>query len=189
VTYDYVGPARPTSKNGAKSADAGVKVPNTLKSRAFDSVSEDEVRALVEHAVGDMVARQLETCGVEIDRLAKRVADNYASIDGSDRNVAMRGSLGQMALAASNLRQRASGTPSERVSDLAATLIPITQRILEAPTGRAAVEVQLLSQLATAVKVALSVENDSGSAIQEIANTVGSFARRTVGDEGRLSVA
>src|SRR5579862_3889863 len=189
VTYDYVGPARPTPRNAKKSTDAGVKVPNTLKSRAFEGVSEDEIRAIVEQAVEQMVARQLETCGVEIDRLAKRVADNYASIDGSDRNLAMRGNLGKMAEAASNLQHRVNGTASDGVSELAATLIPITQRILEAPTGRAAVEVQLLSQLAAAVRMSLSIDPGADPTIREIADTVGNFTRRSTHTEAHVSAA
>jgi DNA-binding response OmpR family regulator len=188
VSYDYTGPARPTARNGAKPADTGVKVPNTLKSRAFDGLPEDEIRAAVEQAVGEMVAKQLETCGVEIDRLVKRVADNYASVDGSDRNVAMRGTLDKVATAASNLQHRVAGTSSERVSDLAATLIPITQRILEAPQGRAAIEVQLLSQLATAVRLALSVDGDANPTIRQITDTVGSFAQRPA-ENAHLHVA
>lgn len=197
VTYEYTGPMRPVAKTkkvveqgvSKKIVDQGVKVPNTLRSRAFEGVNEQEVRMLVEQAVADMVGRQLATCGVEIDLLAKRVADNYASIDGSDRNVAMRGNLGRMAVAAQNLKNRASGTPAAKVSDLAATLIPITQRILEAPTGRAAVEVQLLSQLATAVRCALSLEPDADPAIQQITDTVGNFARRNAPAETTLSAS
>ena len=188
VTYEYTGPMRPVAKSN-KVVEKGIKVPNTLTSRAFDGVDEEAVRVLVEKAVADMVGQQLKTCGVEIDTLAKRVADSYASIDGSDRNIAMRGNLGRMAVAAQNLKNRASGTPAAKVSDLAATLIPITQRILEAPTGRAAVEVQLLSQLAAAVRCALSIEPDADPALQEITDTVGNFARRNAPVEPAHSAA
>jgi CheY-like chemotaxis protein len=178
VTYAYVGPLRAAAKGDRRSGDKGIKVPNTLKARAFDGVGETEVRALVERARDDMIERQLENCGIEMDRLAKRVVDSYASVEGSDRDFAMRGMVGQVAEAAHDFRHRAAGTRSEHVADLAASLIPITQRILEAPTGRAVVEVRLLSQLAAAVRVALTVEPDADPTIRAITDTVGNFARR-----------
>jgi len=189
VTYDYVGPQRPTAKGNRRPTDKGAKVPNTLKSRAFDNVPEEEIRTMIQQAVHEMVGRQLENCGVEIDRLAKRVVDSYASIEGSDRNIAMRGTLSLVAAAASDLRHRARGTPLERVSGLAATLVPIAQRILDAPSGRAAVEVKLLSQLAAAVRVALSDESDSDPTIRAITDTIGNFARRAAPGASTLSAA
>ena len=189
VTYEYVGPMRPVARSEKRRTEVGVKVPNTLKSRAIDGIAEEEVRKLVESAVQSMVERQLAACGVEIDALARRVADSYASIEGTDRNRAMRGSLSRMAAVAGALHARAIGTPSERVSDLAATLIPITQRILEAPNGRAMIEVQLLSQLAAAVKCALSVEPDADPTIRAITDTVDNYTRREAPASPSLSVA
>ena len=184
ITYEYVGPQRPVRNARKRIAEPtpGIRVPNTLKSRAFDGVSEESVRALVEAAVKKMVDQQLASCGNEIGNLAKRVAETYASIDGSERNQQMRGSLNRMAVVANDLRSKATGTSSESVSDLAATLIPITQRILDAPAGRALIEVQLLSQLAAAVRCALQIEGEAEPAIHQITETVGDFTRRHAPD-------
>ena len=187
VTYEDVGPTRPVAKREKKIAVTGIRVPNTLKSRAIDNASEDEIRRLVESAVQNMVTRQLEACGVEIDNLARLVASTHRDlIDPKtatrEDNTTMRGALSQIGVAADSLCHTANGTPSAQVSGLAATLIPIAQRILDAPSGRAAIEVQLLSQLATAVRRALSVEPNSSPAMREIASTVSDFARRASAD-------
>ena len=185
VTHDYVGPARPGLRDlSREGVDICLAAPNTLRSRAFDGTPEDEILALVAAAVSHIVARQLETCGIEIDRLAHCVADGYDADHGWELTEAMRGDLGKMAEAANDLSHRAAGTASDCVSDLAAAFIPIARRILVAPTGRATVEVRLLSQLAAAVRMALSVDIDADSTIRAIADAVSGFSR-----DHRLTVA
>lgn len=192
VASDYVGPTRPSRRHGRSAAPGAanpVQVPNTLKSRAIDDVPEEELQRIVASAVEKMVAKQLEACGLEIDALAQRVTETYSAAGQNQGGFAMRGALNRMAAVADDLQKRAEGTSSEGVSDLASALIPITQRILEAPGGRAAVEVQILSQLATAVRRALTVEPDAQPAMQEIASTVSGFARRRPGVGAQASLS
>ncbi len=189
VTYDYVGPARPGARRNATQDAVHVRVPNTLKSRLIERIRDEDIESTVTRAVELLAQRQIQSCGVEIDALAHRVADTCNGAEGGDENRAMRGALLKIGTVADDLRHRAGGTSLERVSDLAATLIAIAQRIVEAPVGRAAVEVRLLSQLAAAVRRALAAEDGAPSAIREITDAVGSFTRRGPTAPAELSVA
>lgn len=189
VTYDYIGPARPIALRNPSQEIVQVRVPNTLKSRLLERVGDEDIESTVTRAVDLLAQRQIQSCGTEIDALAHRVAVTCNGAEGGDENRAMRSALLKIGSVANDLRRRAGGTSLERVSDLAATLMPIAQRIIEAPVGRAAVEVRLLSQLAAAVCRALSAEDGAQSAIREITDAVGSFTRRTPDAPAQLSVA
>ncbi len=173
ATYDYVGPVRPLARRERLLESAQIRVPNTLAARVIEGADEDEVRRQVEGAAQRMNMRRIQFCGAEIDRLAHTVTDGYGSVHMD--NGTLRGTLERLGAVADDLRRRALGTPSEYIADLAVMLVSIGQRILAAPIGRAVVEVQLLSQLATAVRRALTVEAEAAPAIREIADAVSTF--------------
>jgi DNA-binding response OmpR family regulator len=178
ITYDYVGPTRPVARRDPAPDVAQARVPNTLKSRLLERVSDESIDQIVVKAAEKLTRLQIQSCGAEIDLLAHRIADTCNGEAGTTENRVMHGALLKIGIVADVLRHRANNTPVDRVSDLAATLMPIAQRVLEAPIGRAAVEVQLLTQVATAVRRALSAEEAAQPVIREIADTVGTFTRR-----------
>jgi DNA-binding response OmpR family regulator len=184
VSYDYVGPARPAAHGGKTAEAARLRVPNTLKNRLIDQHTDGEIDSAVFKASVNMRTRQMQSCGAEIDSLARRVADIcHGSEAGEDRR-AMRVALEKIGVVADDLRVQASGMPTEGVANLAATLMPVAQRIVAAPPGEAEVEVQLLAQLAAAIRRALATEAESlEPAIREIAAAVGGFARRSASPE------
>jgi len=179
VSYDYVGPTRRIGRRGDEYAGQLIRVPNTLRSRALEGVSDIDLQRMVDSAVASLDDKQLESCGIEIDILAKRVSEAYGVATNTHEDEQdIKGALHRVEVVADDLRKRAKGTPSERVSDLATMLLAITQRILKSPAGRAAVEVQLLSKLANAIRRALLVERNSVEVMQEIATTVANYTAR-----------
>jgi DNA-binding NarL/FixJ family response regulator len=189
VTYDYVGPARPAARRDAIHEAAQLRVPHTLKSRLLERKSDLDIEATVTRAAEMLSQRQIQSCGAEIDALAQHVADICNGSEDDDNNRAMYGALLKIGAVADDLSLRANGTSLERVSALIATLTPIAQRIIEAPMGRANTEIRLLSQLAAAVRRALSTDDSAPSAIREIADAVDGFARRPPPAPGQLSIA
>jgi DNA-binding response OmpR family regulator len=187
VTYDYVGPARSVARRDRTQDIAPVRVPNPLKSRLIERASDQDIDIVVFKAAALLAQRQLLSCGAEIDALAHRVADTCNGVAGGDDNRAMRGALIRIGAVADDLRHRAIGTPMERISDLIDTLISLAQRIIEAPVGRAAVEVRLLAQLAAAVRRVLSADEGTQPAIREITEAVGDFARRAAAAPAQFS--
>jgi DNA-binding response OmpR family regulator len=179
VSYDYVGPTRRLGRRTEEPAGQLIRVPNTLRSRAIEGVSDMDLERMVESAVASLDEKQLDSCGIEIDILSKRVAEAYGLPTNTHEDEQdIRGALHRIEVVADDLRSRAKGTASERVCDLATMLVAISQRILRAPSGRAAVEVQLLSKLASAIRRALLVERNSVSVMQEITSTIAQFTAR-----------
>src|SRR5579862_9518047 len=79
VSYDYVGPTRRIGRRGDEYAGQTIRVPNTLRSRALEGVSDLELQRMVDNAVSSLGDKQIESCGIEIDILAKRVTEGYGS--------------------------------------------------------------------------------------------------------------
>lgn len=179
VSYDYVGPTRRVGRRSEEPASQLIRVPNTLRSRAIEGVSDIDLQRMVDNAVQSLDDKQLDSCGIEIDLLSKRVSDSYGIATNSHEDEQdIRGALHRIEVVADDLRRRAAGSSTERIADLATMLVAISQRILNAPTGKAIVEVQLLTKLAAAIRRALLVERNSIQVMQEIAATVERYTAR-----------
>ncbi|HEY1719951.1 MAG TPA: response regulator [Magnetospirillaceae bacterium] len=179
VSYDYVGPTRRVGRRTDEPASQLIRVPNTLRSRAIEGVSDMDLERLVESAVAGLDDKQLDSCGIEIDILAKRIVDNYGLPTNTHEDEQdVRGALHRIEVVADDLRSRAKDTINERVSDLATMLVAISQRVLRAPSGRALVEVQLLGKLASAIRRALLVERSSVMVMQEITSTIARYTSK-----------
>ncbi len=177
VSHDYVGPSRRIdARAGRPSAETMIRVPNTMRSRAIDNVSEDEIQRMVDTAVSTMRDKQLLACGSEIDALARILADRYAGlVEAPEKYDEVRGILRRLETIADELRSRCRGTAFERIGDLATMTLALTQRINRGSPGQAKIEVQLVGKLAAAIMRALSVERDSVAAMRDIAETIASF--------------
>ena len=79
VSYDYVGPTRRLGRRAEEAPDQLIRVPNTLRSRAIEGVSDIDLQRMVDSAVASLDGKQLNSCGIEIDMLSQRVADAYGS--------------------------------------------------------------------------------------------------------------
>jgi len=177
VSYNYVGPTRRTGHRAVEPANQIIRIPNTLRSRTIEMVSDAELERIVDHAVRGLDEKQLESCGIEIDVLATRVADGFGTGEIREDMQDVRGSLYRIEVVADELRRRARGTQFERVSELATMVIALTQRVLRAPVGSTPIEVQLLTKLSTAIRRALSVERHSVEVMKEISRTIADYTR------------
>lgn len=178
VSYGYVGPTRRVMRRPNENPKDLIEVPNTLRSRAIEGVSDAELQQIVDTAIKNLDERQLESFGVEIDILAKRIADFYGDEQTHEDMQDVRGALYRLEVVGEELRERCRGTGTERVGDLATMLIALAQRVLRSPTGNARLEVELLGKLATAIRRALSVERHSVDVMREIADAIATFTQR-----------
>ena len=178
VSHDYVGPSRRLDARSTRAgaADMMIRAPNTMRSRAIDNVSEEEIQRMVETAVAAMRDKQLLVCGTEIDALARILADRYGVIvQAPEKFEEVRGILRRLEMITDELRGRCRGTQFERIGDLAAMTLALTQRIHRSSPGQAKTEVQLVGKLAAAITRALSVERDSVGVMRDIADTIANF--------------
>ncbi len=129
-----MGPTRRVGRRTEEPASQLIRVPNTLRSRAIEGVSDMDLERMVENAVQSLDDKQLDSCGIEIDILSRRVADSYGLPTNTHEDEQdVRGALHRIEVVADDLRARSKGTSTERVSDLATMLVAISQRILRAP--------------------------------------------------------
>jgi response regulator RpfG family c-di-GMP phosphodiesterase len=177
VAHDYVGPSRRVSRRGDAAADNPlIRVPNTMRSRAVDGVSEEELHGIVEKAVAELRDRQLVACAAEVRALSRVLSETYvAARVAAERYSEVHILLLRIEAAADDLRDRAVGTRFERIGDLANMALALTQRIERAGSGKATIEIQLLVKLAEAIHRTLAVERDSLGIAADIANTIARF--------------
>ena len=177
VSHDYVGPSRRVSRRGESATDNPlIRVPNTMRSRAIDNVTEEELQGIVEKAVAELRDRQLVACAAELRGLSRTLSETYAAARmAAERYAEVHILLLRIEAAADDLRDRSAGTRFERISDLAQMVLALTQRIERAGSGKATVEIQLLVKLAEAIHRTLAVERDSLGIAADIANTIARF--------------
>lgn len=180
VSYNYVGPTHRMRDRPAGLTPDVIRVPNTLRSRAIEGVSDEEIERTVATAVARLDEKRYEAYGSEISDLTARIAELHgATVKESTREgeQELKSTLRQLESVADDLRERCRNSEFARVGDLATMLIAIAQRMVRKSATQAAVEVQLLEKLAQAIHRALSVERHSVNVMQEIASTVARFTR------------
>jgi DNA-binding response OmpR family regulator len=180
VSYDYVGPSVATEHRPQHSSEGPViRVPNTMRSRAVEGVSEAEIQHLVETAVANLQEKQLVACGAEINFQAKQAVSAYEAARNNPAEIEkMRIVLQRMEQVADDLRQRCRGTQFERIGDLATMVVALTQRLQRVTTFRTAVDVQLVVKLAEAIRSALATERDSVGVMRDIAATIADYTKK-----------
>jgi DNA-binding response OmpR family regulator len=192
VSYDYVGPTRRLGKRGVagqggvqgqrggqgQDHEQLIRVPNTLRSRAVEGVSDAELEGLVNAAVSRIDDKRKESYGIEVDILAKKLLEAYTTTT-DDREVYLeiKTTLQRIELIGDDLRRRSKESPMDRVGDLATMMVALAQRIFHRPIGSAMIEVRLLEKLAVAIRRSVSVERNSLGVMQEIATTIARFTR------------
>lgn len=172
VSYDYVGPTRRSAQRREEKPNELIQVPNTLRSRVVKGIGDSELQRLVDIAVMDLETKQLESCGTEIDILARRVAQSY---EGAGAESEVFANLRRLMVVGEDLYRRSNGTSSQQVARLATMLVALIHRILQYPAGHAKIEITLLGKLAAAIRRALSVEQTSIDVMKEIADTIAGF--------------
>jgi len=177
VSYNYVGPTRRSGHRALVPANQIIRVPNTLRSRYVEHISDEELERMVHTATRGLDDKQLESCGIEVDLLAARISQSVGTGATQEDLREVRESLFRIEAVADDLRRRSKGTQYERISDLATMLIALTQRVLRSQDGASSVEIQLLVKLAAAVRRALSVERHSVEVMKEISRTIADFTR------------
>ena len=180
VSYDYVGPNIAVEHRPQQTASNPViRVPNTMRSRAVEGVSEAELKHLVETAVANLEDKRLIACGAEIDFQAKLVVSSYESARNNPADIdKMRAALQRMIQVSDELRERCKGTQYERIGNLGTMVIALSQRLQRMTTFRTTVDIQLVVKLAEAIRGALATERDSVGVMRDIAATIANYTDR-----------
>jgi len=162
VTGDYVGPTRQAKSQ--KEADAErFHAPNTLKARALNEGSVDEVQAMVDAAINQVNTKALEAHAEDIDELVTIVAPRLVEgfVDATSRLC-----LDRLRYASEDANRRLGGTQYDHVSELCQTLLKIVNSLRNCGGTPGARDVKLLEPLNQAIQLGFDKNADTATARQ-----------------------
>jgi DNA-binding response OmpR family regulator len=172
ISSGYVGPNRRTAEREGDDRSKIRDVPNTLRARMIDGAGNAEVERMISRAAAQFSEGHFEAAISEIDRIISRVIAFYRG--GGDAEE-WRRDLQRLILTAEAWRDAYDGPSSEAVAKLAGMLIVLARRIGDAPAAQKVVEVDLLGQLAQAVRGAIEIGRRDARHFDEIARIINRF--------------
>lgn len=162
VTGDYVGPTRQAKSQKEASAEQFVP-PNTLKARALNEGSVDEVQAMVDAAIQSVNTKALESHADDINELVTIVTPRLGT---GQVDATARLCLDRLRYAAEDANRRLDGTQYDHVSELCQTLLRIVNNIRNSGGVPATRDVQLLPPLNKAIQLGFDKNADVATARQ-----------------------
>ncbi len=181
VTEGYVGPPRRTGARADELADPPtlMDVPNTLKMRIRDKVSDSEIKGEVSGLARQLSARQFDATAAEINRLVAHVAEICASEEPDEGD--WRETLNRFITVSTDLFKRQKRLGNDPLANLAALLRTLGERVLPRPPKRD-IEVNLLISVNQAVQLALS-ESKGEDTLVMIAGLVARFTEKEAAEK------
>lgn len=168
VTPHYIGPDRRIIPRPEESLPL-LKVPNILQERLAGTFNENRIIADIAEtnaAVNKQRTRQNAT-------LIKQIIDQIVPhFESQETNDGVLIHLNQLARAANDSAQRASGGHDDHLSDLYASLIPVTQRLLETHRTADPKDIALLKDLGAAIFMAFGIDDKTRQMSKQIAKSI-----------------
>lgn len=162
VTGDYVGPTRQAKSQKEANAERFVP-PNTLKARALNEGSVDEVQAMVDAAIQSVNTKALESHADDINELVTIVTPRLTT---GQVDATARLCLDRLRYAAEDANRRLDGTQYDHVSELCQTLLQVVNAIRNSGGVAASRDVQLLLPLNKAIQLGFDQNADVAAARQ-----------------------
>ncbi|MDV7338988.1 response regulator [Terasakiella sp. A23] len=162
VTGDYVGPTRQAKSQKEANAEK-FDAPNTLKARALNEGSVDDVQAMVDAAITNVNTKALESHAEDINELVTIVVPRLAT---GEIDATARLCLDRLRYSSEDANRRLDGTEYDHVSELCQTLMGIVNNIRNSggmPTNK---DVALLSPLNKAIQLGFDKNADIATARQ-----------------------
>ncbi len=174
TSYDYVGPTRRAAKRDNEEPGGLIYVPNTLRSKVVNNLSDSELQRMVDVALIELEDKQLEARGFEASRLADRLCAAYEeSALQSDKDEL----LDRLYAVSNELFRRSEGTTSHQVANLAKMIQALVVRIRSGRLETVGTEVQLISKLSLVIRRALTVERNAVELMEQIVDTVAGYSK------------
>lgn len=162
VTGDYVGPTRIAKSQKEVNAEK-FSPPNTLKMRALNEGSIDEVQAMVEAAIKDTNTKALESHADDINELVTILTPRLV---GQEIDATARLCLDRLRYSSEDANRRFGGTRYDHVSELCQMLLGVVNNIRNSGGFPSPKDVQLLSPLNKAVQLGFDKNADIATARQ-----------------------
>lgn len=160
VTGDYIGPVRQAKSQKEAEAER-FDAPNTLKARALNEGTHDEVQAMVDAAIMEVNTKALESHAEDIEDLVTILVPrlNTGEIDATARLC-----LDRLRYSSEDANRRLGGTEYDHVSELCQTLLGIVNNIRNSGGHPGEREVKLLTPLNKAIQLGFDKNADVATA-------------------------
>ncbi len=172
ISPNYIGPTRRTTEREDGKRPKIRDVPNTLRARMVDRAGDREIERMVERAAQQMNDEHFEAAVVEIDRIVTRIVAFYGTKGDPEE---WKRDLQRLVLTADAWRNTYDGPSKEVVINLSGMLINLARRVREATSERKVVEVDLLAQLAQAVRGSVDIDHREARHFEEITRIINKF--------------
>lgn len=196
VTHDYIGPDRRKMLREGEQKVPLMEVPNPLRSKAVANSGSAGLQRLIDAAAVRINQQKMERYAVQIGYLAERIVPHFNQ--GRMKKPApaliseVRGHLKRLAYVAEDLGFRMRGTDYAHVTELALSLIGVTERIEQTLADPATCtqggslregsidhrDVDLLPKIALALERAFSADRETVETAHAISGQVAAFAGR-----------
>jgi response regulator RpfG family c-di-GMP phosphodiesterase len=174
VTNNYVGPTRRANIRSQRDDKTYLRVPNTLRSKVVDKVTQDRVRQMIERTVLDLKAKVILHPIARIDRLIQRV---LAYGDGPARGDELRRDCIELTNASVEMHRQYAGSAFSHIADLAMALANLARRIADqGGAGLTQVELDLLANLGEVIRRSVAAETRSADVGHDVVAPVQAYA-------------
>ncbi|WP_240796901.1 response regulator [Terasakiella sp. SH-1] len=162
VTGDYIGPTRQAKSQKEANAEHFIP-PNTLKARALNQGSVDDVQAMVDAAIETVNTQALESHAEDIEELVTILTPRLIN---GEVDATSKLCLDRLRYASEDANRRLDGTAYDHVSDLCQTLLGVVNRIRNSGGFPADQDVKLLLPLNKAIQLGFDKNADVAAARQ-----------------------
>ena len=170
VTSDYIGPERPNMKRNAHSPGQLREVPNPLRDRATGTeANASELQKSIDAATSGLNDRRMGQHSIRISNQVALIMPVYKNGEADESIVSH---LDQLQFASEDLARRVTGTSYDFISSLTMAMVHVVRRIKLSPLDPDQKDVELLPELARAIKAAFDGADDAKDIAERISASV-----------------
>jgi DNA-binding response OmpR family regulator len=170
VTTDYIGPNR---RDGEETREGEVipeiDVPNPVRAKAQRMADTDALQRAVDAVARVINEQQMGRHAIQIDYLVNRIVPRYEKEDVDDSVI---DDLDHLLIVSQDIGRRMKGTPHEHIGDLCQSMVSVTTSVRERPRDPDPKDIQLLPELARAIKRAFGPTDDTAALSRDISESV-----------------
>ncbi|HEY1719901.1 MAG TPA: response regulator [Magnetospirillaceae bacterium] len=174
VSPCYIGPSRRQAARPNARPSITRQTPNTLRGRLIDRMDEDEIARMVALAAARLGDDRFDSTAAEVEFLVTGIIA-YFDNPNSPEEVKLR--LQRLIAVSEAWRDDHDGAARDVIFELTGMLVVLAKRILDTSLTSRVVEVELLAQLAQAVRASLDIDIRETKSFEEITRIVARFTQ------------
>ena len=168
VTSDYIGPTRRSGHRAGTEKIPELDVPNPLRIKAQDGGDADALQKEIDRFSEILNEQKMGRNAIQIAYLVDRLIPIYESGD-VDKTISKP--LDRLHYVSEDISRRLRGTAYDHVGELCTSMVSVVKNIRKSPLSPDSKDLQLLPELAQAVKTAFTSQ-DAAALARDISESV-----------------